>query len=699
MIRVFKMKQWLAILLLILTFTGSYGRQILERSRSEMPFGVYYYPEQWDSSQWERDLTNIADLGFEFTHFAEFAWSSLEPEDNKFDFGWLDSCVNIAARKGLKVVMCTPSATPPAWLTEKHPEILVVTAQGRQVKHGMRLNCNGSNPTYQKYIARILDKMIEHYGNHPAVCGWQIDNEPHFEGLYDYSDHAKAGFQTWLQNKYGTIENLNKAWGGAFWSIAYNDYNQINIPNTEEHTSNPHAYIDFKRYNADALASAVSFQADLLRKGINPRQWVTTNFAYYGFLPSVNPFKNKGDLDFASYTMYPMNTFLEYPAGKYGYRLGSGMELSFQTEMFRSVSGSTGVMELQPGQINWGQWNSLPMPGAVSMWLWHTYGLGNDFACTYRYRQPLYGSEQFHKGITEPDGVTLSPGGKEFVETLKEIEKLKPIDKPVPKDVANRRTAFLWKHDNLFSVEHTQVRGDWNLWAPYLGMYKKLKTLGAAVDFVTEDSEFDPSTHPFMIMPVYDMVDKSLIDRLTRYVENGGNLVMTYRTAMKDNDSHLWESKLQAPIYGLAGITVEGFDQLPANDVSHVEFDGKSYGWRQWGDLLATTGNTEVWASHSEGFYQSTPCVTYTKRGKGSVCYIGVMSDDFKLEQDVLRKFYSKAGAKILDLPDYFFIEYRDGYFVAVNYTSEDVELPELKGARIIKGNKTVGPGKVTVWK
>ncbi|MDR3062065.1 MAG: beta-galactosidase, partial [Dysgonamonadaceae bacterium] len=449
--------------------------------KSLMPIGAYYYPEHWPENQWERDIRRIAECGFDFTHFAEFAWSRLEPEENSFDFEWLDKCVALAGKYHLKVIMCTPTATPPAWLTAKHPEILVVTEDGFQVKHGMRLNANGTNPIYRQYIQRILEKLAERYGNNPVVCGWQLDNEPHWEGLYDYSPFVKKEFQKWLKNKYENINNLNQAWGASFWSYEFNNFEQIDLPNKNERNNNPHAKIDFKRYTADAVASALRFQSDILRKKISSTQWITTNFAYYKFLPSVDPFRSRNDLDFASHTMYPANTFLNYPEGKLASRLGSGMELSFSNELARSVTGYTGIMELQPGQIDWGSWNSQPLPGAVRMWIWHCFALGDQFVCTYRFRQPLFGAEQFHKGIMEPDGITLSPGGKEYVKTIGEIKKLeKPTQEmsDIPQELSSRSTAFLWKQDNIMSLETVKLTQVWDTWEHYYTYYQKLKTMG-----------------------------------------------------------------------------------------------------------------------------------------------------------------------------------------------------------------------------
>ena len=195
-----------------------------------MSLGSYYYPEQWPMEQWDRDLSLMADMGIDFTHFGEFAWGVLEPEDGKFDFEWLDKAVDIAAKKGLKVVLCTPSATPPVWLTKNNPDVLTRRDNGVRIEHGRRQHASWSSEKYRRYVARIVEELAKRYGNNPAVIGWQIDNEPGHYGLVDYSDNAQESFRRWLKEKYGTIENLNKTWGTNFWSEKYQNFDQILLP-------------------------------------------------------------------------------------------------------------------------------------------------------------------------------------------------------------------------------------------------------------------------------------------------------------------------------------------------------------------------------------------------------------------------------------------------------------------------------------
>lgn len=669
-----------------------------------MPVGVYYYPEHWDPEQWERDLKHIADLGFTFTHFGEFAWAMMEPEEGVFDFTWLDKALDIADQNGLRVILCTPTPTPPAWLTTQHPEVHTVNAQGIQFRHGSRLSHNGMNETYQFYAKRIIRKLAERYGHDERIWGWQLDNEPHFGGmLYDYSETNQADFKKWLEARYQHIDSLNNAWGTAFWSQHYNSFSQIRIPNKEEtpQGSNPHALLDFKRFNADQIATTLRYQANLLKELISPKQWITTNYAYYEFLPSVDIFRTREDLDFTSHTMYLLSTFLNYPEGYLGFRLGSGMNHSFSAEMARSVQGYTGIMELQPGQINWGDYNARPLPGAVRMWIWHSFALGDRFTCAYRFRQPIYGSEMYHEGIVESDGVTVSAGGEEYVQTIKELDEIKQHYDPaleMPKDYQSRQTAILWKQDNIWDIENIPHVSRWKPFQHIYTYYEALKTLGAGVTFIEEQDAFNPETHPFLIAPSYRMVDNALLKKWQDYVDAGGHLVLTCQTGKKDNNGQLFEAHLQEPIWKLTGTQVAFYDQLPPDRAGKIRMDGQDYAWDIWGDVLTPDEETEVWAQHTDQFYPGRAVVTHKKAGKGSITYIGTWSQERELEREVLRKVYQQAGASILDLPRYFFTEWRDGFWVSVNYTSETIKAPVHTNATILLGNIDVKPGEVCVW-
>ena len=191
--------------------------------------GVYYYPEHWDENQWERDFKKMHELGFEFTHFAEFAWAQLEPEEGRYDFAWLDRAVALAAKYDLKVIMCTSTATPPVWMSRKYPEILLKNEDGTVLDHGARQHASFASPLYRELSYKMIEKLAQHYGNDPRIIGWQLDNEPAVQ--FDYNPKAELAFRDFLRAKYNNdIQSLNNAWGTAFWSEAYSSFDEITLP-------------------------------------------------------------------------------------------------------------------------------------------------------------------------------------------------------------------------------------------------------------------------------------------------------------------------------------------------------------------------------------------------------------------------------------------------------------------------------------
>ena len=666
-----------------------------------MTIGAYYYPEHWPASQWERDLRRMAELGFEFTHFGEFAWGRLEPRDGAFDFAWLDRAVDLAARAGLKVILCTPTPCPPAWLGEKHPEIYLVRGDGRRMEHGTRANGSLANDVFVRYTRRIVAELGRRYGRDPRVWGWQLDNEPY--GPPDYSPSARRAFQDWLERRYGTVEAMNEAWGGAFWSTAYDSFAQVLIPNEAlfgEDSLSPHAVLDFRRFTADTQAAFLHLQRDVLREHVRPEQWITTN--YMNVTESADP-RRTGRLDFISFTMYPVRG-VKNP-GELGFRLGDPHRLAMAVDYFRSFKGVTGVMELQPGQVNWARVNPQPAPGAVRMWLWHAFGGGLSFACTYRFRQPLFGSELYHAGIVGPDGVTVSRGGLEFARVIAEMRGLRELYDPaarMPERLAARRTAFLWSHDVLWDLETHRQSALWDTWAHRNRLMAAVKAAGAPLDYIGEGDDF--AAYPFLVAPAYQLVDEALVAKWTRYVEVGGHLVLTCRTGQKTKSGQLPEAPWAGLIAPLVGAGVELFDNLLDGDRGLVRMKGaggKGYAWNSWADVLAPApgAGAETLAVYADQFYAGQPAVVTRRLGRGTVTYIGADSVDGALERDVLRLVYGRAGAAPESHPPGVYVEWRDGFFVAVNYSSRPYAVPVAAGSRILVGANPLPPAGVLVWR
>ncbi|EOR94158.1 Beta-galactosidase [Arcticibacter svalbardensis MN12-7] len=659
-----------------------------------MRFGVYYYPEQWPEEDWEKDISKIASLGFDFTHFGEFAWSKMEPEEGKYDYSWLDKAIALAARNNLKIILCTPTATPPVWLTNKYPEILMVNAKGTTIQHGARQQGSWSSVKYREYIQKIVEQLAKRYANNPTVLGWQIDNEPsHYSLGYDYNASAQSNYKTWLKKKYGSIDTLNAVWGNAFWSHTYNNFDQIRIPNQNEIIQKPitNALLDFKRFTADELADFIHFQQKILRQYISPNQWITTNITEER--ASVDP-QRMGFLDVLSYTKY-MVAGTSMGIGKLGFRIGSPTSIGYGNDFIRPITGNVGVMELQPGQVNWGKYNPQPLPGAIRLWMYDIWSGGNKFLCTYRFRQPLSGIEQYHGGIINTDGNSLSRGGREFVDAMNEIkaiEKLHPVNKGTPAKVG-----LLYSVDSRWETDNQPQTEEWSYISHHLKYYKVLNELGVSVDVIDENVEF--SKYSTLVVTAFQLTDKSLIERWKQYAEQGGQLVITCRTAQKDREAHLWKGKLSSPIYDLIGATDMYFDHLPPTYEGLISYKEKNFTWNNWADILTPNTLTEVWASYADQFYKGKAAVLHKKTGVGSVTYIGPDTDSGDLEKAVLKEVFQQAKIPFIELPEGVIVRDYRGLKIGLNYSSSELTLPLKTKSSIISGQQNIKPAGVLIWK
>jgi beta-galactosidase len=692
-------KNFLELFLLILMISGltvkSQNINQFFPEKDLVTTGIYYYPEHWSESQWERDIKKISDMGYEFVHLAEFAWFKMEPEEGKFDFAWLDKVVNLCAKYNLKVVMCTPSATTPTWMRVNYPETFIMDGHYIRAENGTRGLESIVNSKYRMFVEKIVTEIAKHYGKKENVTGWQIDNEP--PALPDYSTSSQEAFRQWLKNKYKTIDVLNLAWGTAFWSQWFNSFDQVIIPNTNLvgwWGNNPHALLDFKRYSADAEAQFLDFQADILRNYISKNQYITTN--YTAVCTGSDPRRTK-KLDFATYTAYPNGG--SDNLGNLGFRLGNSDVILFASEYYKSVGGVSGVMEIQPGPVNWGSYNPLLLPGTVRMWLYHSFAAGGRLACSYRFRQVLYSAEQYHSGVIQTDGVTPSPGGEEYMQFMKEIKELRKQYKPdakMPEKLAARSTAILWNLENYWTIDRQKQTWQWDTWNYPVKFMKITKSLGAQVDVIPETTDF--SKYKFVIVPAYELVDSGLVKKWNDYAINGGHLIITCRTATKDRMGHFWEGEWAAPISNLIGAHVKATDMLSANAKGEVLMKSNLYTWNNWGDLLTPDKGTEILATYDNQFYKGHAAVVKHKIGKGDVTYIGVDTDDSRLEKDILQNIYTNSGATTEDYPKGVYVYWRDGFYVAVNYSSDNYTMNLPESAKIIIGENILKPAGVLVW-
>jgi beta-galactosidase len=333
------------------------------------------------------------------------------------------------------------------------------------------------------------------------------------------------------------------------------------------------------------------------------------------------------------------------------------------------------------------------------MWIWHAFAGGNKLVCNYRFKQPLTGGEQYHYGIIGTDGVTPSTSGAEYLKVIGEIKNLQKIyneNAQMPEPYKRRQAAILYNADNRWEMDNQPQTNQWNFMDHLKRYYGALKQFGAPVDVITEDNDF--SKYPVMIAPAYQLLDAQLVARWKQYVQNGGHLILSTRTGQKDRTGKLWEMKWAEPIYDLIGAKISFYDLLPDSVTGTIKAGVQNYKWNNWADVIEPLTGTEVWARYTNQYYAGRAAVVSRKLGKGTVTYVGPDTDDGALEKAVLARVYQQAGIGLANLPDGVIVEWRDGFWVGVNYSDKPYTVNISPKSKILIGTKILKPADVVVW-
>ena len=384
--------------------------------------GSAWYPEQWPESRWETDLHLMQKAHLHLVRVGEFAWSTLEPSENKFDLDWLERAINLAGKHGIYTVLGTPTATPPAWLTQKYPDVLRVDENGRRDEHGNRLQYNWSSARYRTLSREIVAQLAERFGHNPYVIGWQIDNEI---SQTSTDDGTRSQFQEWLHKRYGTVEALNARWTTSYWSQTYTDWSQIPIPkHGGVDSGNPGLLLCWRTFISDTWRSYLLNQIDVIRPLADARQFITTNTM--GFFEYYNHYDTEAVLDLAAWDDYMPNGKIDPVWNGMAHDLTRG----FKRKNFW-------VMETQPGFVNWSNVNVALKPGDERALVWHDIAHGADAVSFWQWRSALNGQEQYHGTLIGSDGTPV-PLYPEVEQTGAELERLSPVlaNTSVESDVA-----------------------------------------------------------------------------------------------------------------------------------------------------------------------------------------------------------------------------------------------------------------------
>jgi beta-galactosidase len=533
--------------------------------------GVCYYPEHWPESQWAEDAARMAELGLTWVRIGEFAWARMEPTEGNYDWGWLDRAIETLGNAGLKVVLGTPTATPPRWMLTKHPDMLAVDADGKPRGFGSRRHYDFSHRPYRLECAKIVTALAERYGANPHVAAWQTDNEYScHDTTRSYSPAATHAFHDWLGQRYQSIDALNRAWGNVFWSMDYADFNEITLPNLTVTEANPAHQMAFRRFASDEVASFNRLQTQIIRR-YSP---APISHNYMGQITDFDHFSTGADLDIAAWDAYPLGFLSDRapstPENRLRFvRQGDPDFQAFHHDLYRAVGrGRWWVMEQQPGPVNWAPWNPDPLPGMARLWAWEAFAHGAEAVCYFRWRQAPFAQEQMHAGLLRPDSIA-APAYAEAAQVAKELAEMPDVSNPVAD------AALVFDYASAWAWEVQPQGRDFTYFALVFETYRALRRLGLNIDILPPDCA-DLSAYKLVLAPGVATLSDPLLKALATYKG----------TALIGPRSNCKTAEFATPVPlppNLPGMTatVARVESLPPNLLVPLTNGGNFVHWRE----------------------------------------------------------------------------------------------------------------------
>jgi beta-galactosidase len=596
-------------------------------SHDSIRLGVAYYPEQWPRDRWRTDARMMAEAGLTLARVGEFAWSTLEPEAGRFELEWLDDAIAVLADAGLQVVLGTPTAAPPAWLVESHPEIQPVDIDGHRHRFGNRRHYCPNQPALHEATERVVEALATRFGLDGRVVGWQIDNE---FGGYCYCNRCRARFQEWLRERYASLAKLNEAWGTAFWSQTYTSWEHVPIPQREPLDPNPSLALEYRRFMSDSYVRYQALQATRLRKHSRD-QFLTHNFMGFKF-PEIDYGKLAADLDFVSWDNYPG---LDANATHFGAALGADAMRGLKRK-------KTWVMEQQAGPVGWGTMLS-PAPGQVRLWSYQAIAHGAEAVLFFRWRTARFGTEQHWHGILGADGTA----GRRYRDLEALSAELRRLGRLLLAASPRTDVALIHDYDSRFALQVQPTNEALDYEATMLRHFQALSSLGLGLDVLPAVDGLEG--YRLVVAPSLYVCDPDVASTLARFVEGGGALVLAPRTAVKDRFNAAPERPLPVGLDALCGVRVSDYQSVGADRAARIEGDSVEGEFRGWYEELEISDAATL-ATYADGAFAGSPAITSRPAGRGSAVYVGGVATPSTLDR-LYRHLGSLLGLSMLELP------------------------------------------------
>jgi beta-galactosidase len=565
-------------------------------------FGGDYNPEQWDAATWAADDALMREARVNTATVGVFSWSLLEPEEGRFEFGWLDDVLDRLHRGGVRVVLATPTASPPPWFTLAHPDAMPVTADGTRLWHGSRDTYCAAAPAYRAAARRIAGELARRYARHPALALWHVHNE---YGTVCWCDHAARAFRDWLSRRYGRgqagLDALNESWGTAFWSQHYSAWEQVLPPRATQWRPNPSQVLDYRRFWSDELLAAFREQREQIRRHA-PAAPVTTNV----MLPDyqvLDAWAWGRETDVVAVDHYLSS------AGPDG-----AVDIAFGGDRARSWGGGRPwlLMEQATNLIYAGDRILAKEPGSMLRDTLGYLARGADSALFFQWRASPAGAEMFHAAMVPHAG----PDSRVFREVADLGLVIERLGEVAGTTVA-AQAGVVWDPDSWWAMESQRfTSADLGYLGEVRAAHAALWRAGVVTDFVRQDAGL--AAYPLVLAPALYLTTDAGIGALTRYVAGGGHLVMSLASGMVDARNHARRGGTPGGLRDVLGIWVEEFCPLP-RDAAVALSDGAA--GTVWSERVRT-GTAEVVASYAEGPLAGQPAITRNAYGDGVAWYV-----------------------------------------------------------------------------
>ncbi len=589
-------------------YKKSGGMKMAKKFFNRILYGGDYNPNQWPKEIWEEDMRIFKKAGINSATINVFSWAKIQPSEDEYYFEELDDIVEMLSRDKYDIILATSTASLPAWMVKKYPEVARTDYEGRHHKFGQRHNACPNSLVYQKYASKLAGKLAERYGNNPYVTCWHINNE---YGGECYCENCEKAFRVWLKKRYQTIEALNQAWNLEFWGHTIYEWDEIVLPNAlsegigSDKTAFAGISIDYRRFNSDSMLENYKMERDAIRR-YDADTPITTNLM--GTYKNLDYFKWAKEMDLVSWDNYPSyNTPLSYTAMCHDLMRGLKDGQPFM------------LMEQTPSQQNWQPYNSLKRPGKMRAQSYQTIAHGADTIQFFQLRRSVGACEKFHGAVIEHVGHENTRVFREVRELGNELQNLG--DEFLGSTI-DSKVGIIFDWENYWALEYTSgPNKDLKYVDQVHQYYQYFYTKNIPVDMISVDS--DLSKYDMVVAPVLYMTKAGLAERITAFVENGGHFVTTFMSGIVNESDNVYLGGYPGPLREIAGIWVEEIDALAPEQKNGVEFaDGNIYTCQLLCDIIHLEG-AETVAAYKKDFYGNTPAITKNTYGKGTVWYVG----------------------------------------------------------------------------